>query len=681
MQVNNFNIARVFSNGGNIIYFLPHFQREYAWDKENWKTLLEDVYNICAPTTTQQKTDHFLGSLVVINDGNRDGIIPAFKLVDGQQRLTTISLMLNALHDLIKDDHPNIATNIRPLLINQHATGPSYFKIWPTKKYDDRDSYTALVNGGSMPDNTESKIPEAYSFFHKELGYKLKKQELDPAQLFIAITNQLYVVFIDLDNRERPYEIFESLNAKGKPLTQPDLVRNYIAMRLPETQQEAVFDQYWSKIEEILREERSVGRSRLGELTGFLRHYLAMQTGTLPSQNSVYVRFRDRMEKEFADHDQFVTEIARLKRFAEYYNRLLRPETEPDKDVAAKLFRLNILEVTTAYPFLMSIYDAWDQSDISRDEFLTGLNDLENYIARRYLTNEPTNYLNKMFPTLWRDVDQTQFTTSLRRLFVNRNYPGDSKVKIAILTQEMYDKRIQTRQKINLVLDTINRHLSKGSGGYTQLDANPTIEHIMPQTLSSAWKEALGQEWQDTYRDYLHTFGNLTLVTQEWNSSLSNAPFPDKKQKLENHALKLNSDYFSKYIEKWNKNAIQARAEFLAQNILAIWPALGESPVPTSGATKPQAVIILGETYPVNSWRDVTYQTAEIVSQIADDFTAIAEELPSYFSHQKFKHASRQLSNGWWVYVNLSGDSTKNLCQRLLSLANIPTEDWELEEG
>ena len=149
-------------------------------------------------------------------------------------------------------------------------------------------------------------------------------------------------------------------------------------------------------------------------------------------------------------------------------------------------------------------YDAFDTIvlDISRDEFLTGLDDLENYIARRYLTNEPTNYLNKMFPTLWRDVDQTQFTTSLRRLFVNRNYPNDSKVKIAILTQEMYDKRIQTRQKINLILDTINRHLSKGSGGYTQLDANPTIEHIMPQTLNSAWKEALGQEWQDTYRDY-----------------------------------------------------------------------------------------------------------------------------------------------------------------------------------
>ncbi len=681
MQVNNFNIARVFSNGGNIIYFLPHFQREYAWDKENWKTLLGDVYNIYDSSTSRQKTDHFLGSLVVINDGNRDGIIPAFKLVDGQQRLTTISLMLHALHDLIEDDYPNIATNIRPLLINQHANGSSYFKIWPTKKYNDRDSYTAILNGDSSPIDTESKIPEAYKFFHKELGYKLRKHELDPAQLFIVITNQLYVVFIDLDNRERPYEIFESLNAKGKPLTQPDLVRNYIAMRLPEAQQEAMFDQYWSRIEELLREERSVGRSRLGELTGFLRHYLAMQTGTLPSQKSVYIRFRDRMEKEFSDHDKFVSEIARLKRFAEYYNHLLRPDSEQDKIVATKLDRLKILEVTTAYPFLLSMYNAWKQGDISHEDFLTGLDDIENYILRRYLTNEPTNYLNKMFPTLWRDIDQAQFTTSMRDLLVNRNYPGDSKVKIAILTQEIYDKRIQTRQKINLILDTVNRYLSKGSGGYTKLDANPTIEHIMPQTLSRTWKESLGQEWQDTYQDHLHTLGNLTLVTQEWNSSLSNAPFSDKKKRLENHALKLNSDYFSRYIEKWNKNTIQARAEFLAQNILKIWPALGEPAVPTSSTTRPQAVIILGETYPVNTWRDVAHRTAEVVSQVVDDFTPIAEELSSYFDHQKFKHASRQLSNGWWLYVNLSGDRTKNLCQRLLSLANIPEEDWELEEG
>ena len=223
--------------------------------------------------------------------------------------------------------------------------------------------------------------------------------------------------------------------------------------------------------------------------------------------------------------------------------------------------------------------------------------------------------------------------------------------------------------------------MSKGSGGYTQLDANPTIEHIMPQTLTKLWKEGLGEEWQDTYRDYLHTLGNLTLVTQEWNSSLSNAPFSEKRKKLENHALRLNSDYFARYIQQWNKSSICARAEFLAQQILQIWPALGEPLVAVNNATKPLAVNILGETFSVNSWRDVAHQTAEIISQVVDNFTAIAEELPSYFSHSKFKHASRQLSNGWWLYVNLSGDSTKNLCQRLISLANIPDEDWELIEG
>ena len=247
MQVNSFNISRVFSHGGNILYLLPHFQREYTWDKDNWKTLLADIYNICDPDAVDQKAEHFLGSLVIINDGTRDGIITALKLVDGQQRLITISLILSALYHLTEKNNQQLALNIKSLLVNQYASGPTQFKIRPTKKYDDRAVYQAIITAETLPSSTRSKIPAAYNYIYKELDYKLSKKELDPSQLFLALTNRLYVVVIDLDSKERPYEIFESLNTKGKPLTQPDMVRNYIAMRLPEDKQEAIFDQSWSK--------------------------------------------------------------------------------------------------------------------------------------------------------------------------------------------------------------------------------------------------------------------------------------------------------------------------------------------------------------------------------------------------------------------------------------------------
>ncbi len=679
MQVNSFNISRVFSHGGNIHYILPHFQREYVWDKENWKTLLADVYHICEPEAIKQEFEHFLGSLVVISDGMRDGTTPVFKLVDGQQRLMTVSLMLCAISRIMEREDEKMAQKIKALLVNQFGDDRTQFKIWPTKKYDDQAVYQAIMRGEEPPQKTKSRIVAAYKYIYKELDLKLANKELDSEQLFSAITTRLNVVFINLERTERPYEIFESLNVKGKPLTQPDMVRNYIAMRLPEAEQEEIFDTYWSEIERLLDERKSMRRSGMGELTGFLRHYLTMSTGTLPRQGSVYAQFRDRAEKIFPDQPDFIAEMARLKRFAAYYDHLLRPNTETNEAISRQLERLKILEVP-AYPFLLRMYEAEYQGEINQQEFLAGLEMLENYIVRRYLTHEATNNTSLMFSTLWRELETAQWDQSLRKTLVSKNYPPDDRVKYAVQHREIYDKGSRTRQKIHLILETINRHLSKDTGGYTELDDAPTIEHIMPQTLRDDWKKDLGYDWERTYRDYLHTLGNLTLVTQEWNAALSNAPYVDKKKLLENHALRLNSDYFSASSDAWNQGAILARAEFLAQNILDCWPVLGDIPL-TRTSTKPQAVIIFEETFKVNSWRDVAHRTAEQVASVTDDFSKVAAEMPRFFSRKKFKRASRQVANEWWVDLDLSADRVKNFCHRLLAVAEIPEEEWRVEEA
>jgi uncharacterized protein with ParB-like and HNH nuclease domain len=680
MKADSLKMSKVFASGGDVHYVLPHFQREYSWERENWQTLFLDVQGVYEAYCAENEPEHFMGSLVVINDGTRNGVIPAFKLVDGQQRLTTISLLLCALERLIKDKHPDIAKKIQRLLTNPDEAGVVHYKLLPTTKYGDRETYFAIIDGNTPP-STGSKIAEAFDYLYGQLSYKIEEGQIDPTTYFVALANCLHVVFIDLDQHERPFEIFESLNAKAKPLSPADLVRNYIAMRLPEASQEGVFNQYWAKIDDMLLEKRTVGKSRLGELTAFLRHYLAMISGTLPNERHVYERFRDRMEAEFKSTDAFIGELATLKRFAEYYNRLLRPEQETDHAIRQQLNRLNILEISTAYPFLLAMYDAFEQKRLQAYEFLDALQVIENYLVRRYLADEPTNYLNKMFPTLWNAIDRTRFGASLRQILLTKNYPADNRIREVLYTQSMYEKAPQGRQKTVLVLETINRHLSKGSGGFTVLDASSTIEHIMPQKLSEDWKKHLGERWEELYRDHLDTLGNLTLVTQDWNAQLSNEAFGQKKEKLARHALRINCDYFSRSIKKWNDGAIRERADFLCDQIFQIWTAIGEPMVKHSATgIKPKAVLILGDTYPVKSWRDVACQTAEVVAKISDDFDRVVSQVPGYFFQEKNQYAPRQLSNGWWIYLNLSASGIKSLCRNLIAAAGIPEEDWQVEE-
>lgn len=673
MDVSSLKIAKVFSGGGEVHYVLPHFQREYAWDKVNWQTLLDDVLSIYEAYDPDNEPEHFMGALVVIRDGMRSGTIPAFKLVDGQQRLTTISLCLCALSEIVIESNPPLYRKIRKLLENPDEEGIVRYKLVPTTKYGDRDAYINVVS--AKPNfESDSRIPEAYDYLLRQLKSKINTSQLDPERLFLVFANCMHVVFIDLDQREKPYEIFESLNAKSKPLTQPDLVRNYIAMKLPESRQEDAFHLYWSTIENTLRDSRTV--SRIGELTAFLRHYLASHFGILINTDHVYARFRDRMETEFVGHDAFVGEIKKLHRFADYYNRLLRPEAEADPEIRNQLLRLNTLESFTAYPFLMRIYDYYEQRLILKSEFLEALQILENYLVRRYLAGEQSNYTNKMFPALEREIDRARFLESLKKALTRKNYPSDNRIRQVLPALQVYDTR--KYERLVLILESVNRHLSRGSGGHTVLDGQATVEHLMPQTLGERWKTALGPTWEEVYREYLHTIGNLTLVTQEWNSTLSNSAFEHKRQRLVGHALLLNSLYFQEHVDEWNEETIKRRANALVDEVLEIWPSFGDPPAALiASGQKPVGITIFGVTYEASSWRDVAIHMAEEIARLQDDFDDVAASLPAFFSREE-RVRSRQLSNGWWLYVNLSANSVLNLCDALASQVSLPSDGWEI---
>lgn len=678
MKVESLKIARVFSGGGEIHYILPQFQREYAWELSNWRTLLEDIFSIYEAYDPQKEPEHFLGALVVINDGNRSGTIPAFKLVDGQQRLTTISLALCALGRLVDSTQPATYKKIRRMLVNEDETGLVHYKLLPTEKYGDRTVYRSIIDGETRESSrkTESRIDDAYNYLYDQLSKRLQ-DGIDPEKLFLVFANCLQVVFIDLDQRERPYEIFESLNAKGKPLTQPDLIRNFIAMMLPEDEQDKAF-QRWSAIENKLRESRTV--SRIGELTAFLRHYLAYRSGVLPNKDHVYARFRDRVQQTSErDNHSFVAEIEDLHRFAEYYDRFLRPQHEPDADLRRALERLKIIESSTAYPFLLSLFEDHNQGRISYEDLIDALYVVENYLMRRFLANEQSNYTNKMFPTLSRELNLTNLAPSLQAALLRRNYPSDTQIRTVLPTLSLYTNN--TRERLIFLLTEINRHLSKGTDGYTALVDNATVEHIMPQKLSSEWKQELGSNWEETYRDLRDTIGNLTLVTQSWNSSLSNGSWLEKSPKLAKHALLLNSIYFNNHEGvRWNGDAIRERSNWLAEHVLDVWKAFGESPavMSFSGRT-PRSLVIMGEQQDVSSWRDVALKAMEFVVSMTDDFDVFVTNLQSAYLSTTEKARSRQLSNGWWLYVNLSADSVMNLCSRAMEIMGLEDDDWEIK--
>ncbi len=682
MKVESLKIAKVFSGGGEVHYILPQFQREYAWELSNWRTLLEDIFSIYEGYDPQNEPEHFLGALVVISDGNRSGTIPAFKLVDGQQRLTTISLALCALGRLVETTHPSVYKKIRRMLENEDEVGSVHYKLLPTEKYGDRTVYKAIIDGEprEFSRQTESRIDDAFTYLYDQLAKRLK-DGIDPERLFLVFANCLQVVFIDLDQKERPYEIFESLNAKGKPLTQPDLIRNFIAMMLSEEQQDKAF-QSWSDIENKLRESRTV--SRIGELTAFLRHYLAYRSGVLPNKDHVYARFRDRVQRELGQRAyDFVGEIVELHRFATYYDRFLRPENEPDRDIRKALERLKVIESSTAYPFLLGLFEEHFQGHFNRYDLIEALGVVENYLTRRFLANEQSNYTNKMFPTLSRELSYTNLVPSLRSALLRRNYPSDSQIRAVLPTLSLYANN--TRERLIFLLTEINRHLSQGTDGYTTLVDSPTIEHIMPQKLSSEWKQELGSNWEETYRDLRDTLGNVTLVTQTWNSILSNGPWANKRPLLAKHALLLNSTYFDNDSNLiWNADAIRSRSNWLAEHALNVWGAFGEPPAVMSfSGRNPRSVVILGEQHDVISWRDVAINILEfVISEKAkkqENFESFVSELQSAYLSTTEKSRSRQLSNGWWLYVNLSADTVMNLCSRSMELIGLEDDDWEVK--
>lgn len=494
----------------------------------------------------------------------------------------------------------------------------------------------------------------------------MRKKPLDIERLKIAISKTLSAVSIVLDITDNPHLVFEGLNAKGRPLTQADLIRNYFVMRVHVDAQEDVYRKLWHPMQE------SLGDS----LTEFIRHYLIMQLGDTVNVNDVYFVLKDQITPANA-----VPYLEDLAKHARYYERFLFPDHEPNESLRAALSRNRRMEVGVSYPFLLRCYAQYSAEQLSLGEFIDILKVLENFLIRRFVCNVPTYGLNKIFPPLLAQIQRTKSKTlsdGLKAVLQTKNYPKDYDFLAKLKDTKLYGSgdRITKTKLILEALESAYEH--KEQVPYDKL----TIEHVMPQTLSDDWKAQLGSDWQLAHELYLHTLGNLTLTA--YNSELSNEPYVTKRSLLQESHIELNRSFVD--YETWTTKAIDDRAAALSEIALSVWPYFGADSDTSFASSNvvgkiPKAMWILGQRYDVTTWRDVLEFTVDTIADLEPDgFERILEEFPRFVGRDKSKFRSvRELKCGAFVEVNLGAEAIYRFCLQSIEVIGLSSDEWVVE--
>lgn len=541
---------------------IPLFQRPYSWNEENWETLWEDLMSLY---NEEIKGYFFLGPIVTQAIlGTADGISP-FIVIDGQQRLTTLTIILAVLRSFLKKNDKVIAQEIEGLyLTNQFKKNDDIYKVLPTQ--DDRETYQSIIQSKPAKDiKKEGRIYEAYKFFERKFKTPNPEDDIsiDYPKFKNLLLEKLLLVNITTDDNDNPYLIFESLNNKGEELTQVDLVRNYIFMRLTTEERQEVYDDEWLPFIESFKE--SFGNEKYAsEVTKAFWFYLR-KDGEEVIEKEVYKI----LKKHFDRSDIGVkAELKKLIKFATYYQRLSDPEQESDKKLKEKFIRLKRLDFTTCHIFLLNIYHEYEDESLNLGQFEEILICLESYFVRRLFTAVPTNTLGKIFNNLYSEVknkNPNNLVEGLRQVLRSYDkrkiWPEDNAFRDGIINYSIYTPSQNDRAR--LILEILESSFGKEK---VKTD-NLSIEHVMPQKLNSEWKKMLGGNHSTDHKKWLHTLGNLTLTA--YNSEMSNKPFSDKLIHLNGSNLYLNQ-YFRK-LDQWDEEAIKTRAESLADIAIKIW--------------------------------------------------------------------------------------------------------------
>jgi len=577
-------------------FVVPIYQRTYSWTEKESRQLWDDILR------TGRNNDvsaHFVGSIVYVEKGLYQVTSQSPLLViDGQQRLTTVTLVLSAIIQALGDTEPVDGFSARKLrnyyLLNPEEEGERHFKLILSQT--DKDSLIAILKGADRPKDYSIRITENFKLFRDLVAEH--KQELASICKGLA---KLMIVDISLNrDQDDPQLIFESMNSTGRELSQADLIRNYILMALEPQLQSKLYEQYWRPMEVGFGQE-----AYATHFDGFMRHYLTFKTGEIPNVSEVYEAFKRYARSSKANVEALVADI---HAFAGYYCAMaLDAESDPDLTLAFQ--DLRELRVDVAYPFLLELYHDYTTHLLSKSDFLQAVRLVESYIFRRAVCAIPTNSLNKTFGTFGRALKKDRYLESIQAHFLlqpsYRRFPIDDEFAREFQHKDLYSFR--SRSYWLRRLENYDRKERVPVNEYT-------IEHILPQNeeISAAWKADLGPEWEQVQKTWLHRLGNLTLTG--YNSEYSDRPFLEKRDMKGGFAqspLRLNQDLAG--LEHWNEGTIRQRGERLAQQALEVWrmPTLEEAVLDACG---PLAGL---STYSIN---DHPYLTAGPLRDVFEAF-------------------------------------------------------------
>lgn len=601
-----------FFDGSDKRFIIPLYQRNYDWKEDNCEQLFQDLIKL----HKSDRKSHFFGSIVSsIQSGTEDRYI-----IDGQQRITTVSLMLIAMvnakkEGLIEADDAKLVEKIfKRYLVDEYQEDERKVKLKPIKK--DMQAFDALLYKPKDQYIKESNVTRNYDFFYD----KIIHCGLTLDELFETI-KKLEVINIRLDEDDDPQLIFESLNSTGLDLSEADKIRNYLLMSLAPAEQDDLYSRFWNPIEEFTKYDPS----------SFVRDYLTMKQGKIGRIDRIYFIF-----KEYAGN----TGIGRaalledMHHYARIYSQIDNAQVGTDK-LNRKLNQLRTLDSTIAYPFFMAFFDYASKEGLSENEIYKVIDVIEAYWARRIICNLPSNALNKVFATLHRDVlnhiakagsdSIPSYLEVLTYVLLKKGrssvFPTDEEVAGDFMSRQVY--KMPVNQRMFILERMENRDNNERHDVVKELtEKNITIEHIMPQTLSEEWKAALGDEWERIHQQYLHTMANLTLTG--YNSQYSNLTFA-KKRDMEkgfmDSAFRLNN--YVKNCEQWTERELKQRQQELLQVFMNLWPmpttsfevtkqeaesaSLDDEDFEFTGK-KLQAYILHGVRYPVNTWKEMLVQ-------------------------------------------------------------------------
>ena len=669
-----------YMEGSKKRFIIPVYQRNYDWKTENCKQLYEDLIKVIK----NKRRSHFFGSIVSVYEPS--GRNTEFLIIDGQQRLTTVSLLLLAMYNLINNNvivpqDLSLGKQIyEDFLVDKYQPQETRIKLKPVK--NDQKAFGKLFN---QVDEyiIGSNLTTNYNFFYE----RIQKQDISVDDLFNAIC-RLEIINITLNNEDNPQLIFESLNSTGLDLSEGDKIRNFILMGLPAKEQEEYYEKYWNRIEEFTKYD----------VSSFVRDYLSVKQQVIPSQKKIYTCFKEYVEKQRIDTENLLKD---LLAYAKRYEILLCGGTK-SKSIDACIYRLNRLETTVIRPFFLEVLRLLDEGKLELSQVADVFLITENYLFRRTICDLPTNALNKIFLLLHREIirfDNTdvnyveKFKYALLSKKEKARFPDDDEFSQRFTDRQIY--QMNSKNKIYILERLENYGTAEDKDVYSHCDNGIySIEHIMPQHLTPAWIKDLGDDYKLIHDTWLHRIANLTLTA--YNSKYSNSTFEEKKTMkngFEDSGIRMNT-YIAKK-NKWTLSEIEERNQYLMRRSLEIWsiPKTVYKPIEKqldSFALDDEAPLcgrlIARFSYknteqPVSSWIEMFQKVLQIL--YAEDKSiltklALSEEddLSRNFTMNESKFTQCvEIGDGIYVWTNNNTTSKLLVLQRVFKLYNTDPTD------